>query len=515
MGFSLRWAILLVVIVGLLIPAALISTLTFSQRETTLAEGLRADQRRLLDTLTQGMQQPLWRVDPSLGDALLRASMADGRVVSITVLDDHKRPFLSAQQNQRRSGRQFTESATVLFDRRPVGTVTLQMDSGRLDADVAHERQVLLLTVCGQLLFSLLLIFVLLQARLLAPIRRLMDESVRLARRELAQPFQWTRKDELGALGSSLELTRQALQGLFDELEARNRELNADVARRIVVEQELQRYRDHLEELVKARTAALDASNQQLEVEIGERRHAEIVLQRQTEALQRSNAELEQLAYVASHDLQEPLRMVGSYLQLLERRYKDRLDEDAHDFIGFAVDGAQRMQALINDLLSYSRVGTRPHPVEPVDCNALMDVVLRTLRVAIEESGATVQYSELPTLPADASQLTQLLQNLVGNAIKFRGETPPVVQVSAERQGDNWQFAVRDNGIGIAPEYFERIFVLFQRLHGRRSYAGTGIGLAICKKIVERHGGRIWVESQPGAGTTFRFTLPVEAGETP
>jgi light-regulated signal transduction histidine kinase (bacteriophytochrome) len=270
----------------------------------------------------------------------------------------------------------------------------------------------------------------------------------------------------------------------------------------------LQRAKDELEIKVAERTEELRDANAHLSVELDERRRAEQRLARYTAELARSNAELEQFAYVASHDLQEPLRMVASFTQLLARRYRGQLDKDADEFIGFAVDGATRMQSLINDLLAYSRVGTRGKPFAPTDCGAVLKMALDNLARSVEESGAVITHDPLPTVTGDEVQLTQLFQNLIANAIKFRGRETPRIHVSAEKQGPQWIFAVRDNGIGIAPEQQERIFMIFQRLHHRSEYPGTGIGLAICKKILERHGGRIWVESKPGEGATFYLGLP-------
>jgi len=232
-------------------------------------------------------------------------------------------------------------------------------------------------------------------------------------------------------------------------------------------------------------------------------------LERRAVELERSNADLQQFAYVASHDLSEPLRMVSSYVQLLERRYGEKLDTDAHEFIEFAVDGVNRMQRLIDDLLAYSRVGTSEYRNEPIDVAALVDDTLRGMRATVSESGATVTQENLPTVVGDPGQLRQLFQNLISNGIKFVEDGPPHIHVSAQREGRTWRFAVADNGIGIDPHHAVRIFAVFKRLHGREAYPGSGIGLSICKRIVERHNGRIWVEPNEGGGSRFCFTIPV------
>jgi len=224
--------------------------------------------------------------------------------------------------------------------------------------------------------------------------------------------------------------------------------------------------------------------------------------------LRNANRDLAQFAYVASHDLQEPLRMISSYLQLLSKRYSGHIDKDADEFIGYAVDGATRLQRMINDLLTFSRVGTRGRPFAKMDVGVVLGFALTNLEVAIEEAHAKVSHSNLPTVKADEVQLLQLFQNLIENAIKFRSDKPPAIHVSAERGDGEWVFSVKDNGIGIDPQYRDRLFVIFQRLHSAAKYPGTGIGLALCKRIVERHSGRIWVESELGKGSTFRFTIP-------
>lgn len=243
-------------------------------------------------------------------------------------------------------------------------------------------------------------------------------------------------------------------------------------------------------------------------VDITERKRVEAALARKTLELQRSNDDLEQFAYVASHDLQEPLRMVSSYLYLLQERCLGQLGADAEQFIAFAVDGAGRMQQLIRDLLAYARLGQQVLVLKSISGDIVLDAALETLRFALKDSGAKMTRKPLPTVRVDPAQMELLWRHVVNNAIKFRGKKRLQIEIHADFRGDAWLFSVRDNGIGVDPEDVERIFNLFQRLHPRDMYTGTGIGLALCKRIVERHGGRIWADSQPGEGTTVTFTLP-------
>ncbi len=275
--------------------------------------------------------------------------------------------------------------------------------------------------------------------------------------------------------------------------------LIGEAVQRFQTEAELARHRDQLELLVQQRTQELTDANARL--------------QQTAEDLKRSNRDLEQFAYVASHDLQEPLRAVGGYVKLLERRLSGVLDGRAREFIDGAFEGALRMERLIHDLLSFSRVGTRGGEFVPVDLGTALRQALGNLQVSIKAAEAVITHDPLPTLAVDATQLMQVFQNLISNALKFHRERPPRIHIGAGKRDGQWVFSVRDNGIGIEPEYFEKIFQLFQRLHTRKQYSGTGIGLAICKKIIERHGGTIWVESQPGQGTTFFFTIPDKLGK--
>lgn len=280
-----------------------------------------------------------------------------------------------------------------------------------------------------------------------------------------------------------------ALRNLQTQLQDQNTLLQAEISSRQAAEK------------------ALQEQNVILQKEIGDRRRAEAALQKSNQELARSNAELEQFAYVASHDLQAPLATTASYAQLLEQRYYNKLDAQANKYIRNIVNGCVRMQTLIDDLLEYSRVSRSKKPFEPTDCNSVIAEVCTNLQLAISKNQAAVIYSNLPVVMADSSQLVQLFQNLIDNAIKYRQEAQPEIYISASLQEDSWLFSVKDNGIGIDFKHSERIFQIFQRLHTRKEYSGTGIGLAICQKIVERHGGRIWVKSEPEQGSTFYFTL--------
>ena len=255
----------------------------------------------------------------------------------------------------------------------------------------------------------------------------------------------------------------------------------------------------------KKTTVAIAAT----ERDITGRKKAEKELRDLTEELKRSNAELEQFAYAASHDMREPLRTVSGFLKLLEKRYKGKLDEKAEEYISFTIDSVARMDMVLKDLLEFSRLGAKAHHMKPLNCSVVFEQAIHNLRSAIEESGAEITYDLLPTVMANESQITSLFQNLLSNSMKFRGKEKLRIHVSAEQKDNQWVFSVQDNGIGIDPKFFDRIFVIFQKLHTKQEYEGTGVGLTLCKKIVELHGGRIWVESEPGKGATFYFALPL------
>ncbi len=309
-----------------------------------------------------------------------------------------------------------------------------------------------------------------------------------------------------------LEETQRAVLNILEDFNLEKSQLEGTQKATLNILEDFNAEKQRLEHMQKALLNILEDLNQSSE----ELRKAHDVLElrvkERTAELARSNAELEQFAYIASHDLQEPLRMISSYVQLLERRYKGKLDRDADEFIVFASEGALRMQRMINDLLAYSRVGTRGKSFVEVDLEVVLAQALENLHLVIKEKKVVVTHDPLPAAYGDGGQLTQVFQNLMDNAVKFRREEAPRVHISAELKGKEIICGVSDNGIGIAPEFVNRLFVLFQRLHTRKEYPGTGLGLAICKRIVERHGGKIWVESKPGEGSVFYFTIPATEG---
>ncbi|MFB3883723.1 MAG: ATP-binding protein [Thermodesulfobacteriota bacterium] len=314
--------------------------------------------------------------------------------------------------------------------------------------------------------------------------------------------------EDFNAEKERLEDTQRAVLNILEDFNSEKSNLEKMQRATFNILEDFSADRLRLQDTQKALLNILDDLNQSSEELKRAHDVLEIRVKERTAELARSNAELEQFAYIASHDLQEPLRMVSSYVQLLERRYKGKLDKDADEFIAFASEGALRMQRLINDLLAYSRVGTRGKNFEEVNLETALAQALENLHLAIKDKKATVTYDSLPMVYGDSGQLAQVFQNLIDNAIKFSGELPPRVHISVCFEGSDCVCSVQDNGIGIAPEYLNKLFLLFQRLHTRREYPGTGIGLAVCKRIVERHGGTIWVDSKPNQGSTFYFKIP-------
>lgn len=358
-------------------------------------------------------------------------------------------------------------------DGRRIGGVRLAVSTARISKTVADFVAAGSVMSAAAILAIVIMVGVTILRVVIIPVRQLSQSMQRVAEGELSTQIEIRTEDEIGQLARSFNAMALSLKEARTDLEQKVADRTRDLA---------------------------------MEVEV--RRSAEEQLSRQAAELSRSNVELQQFAYVASHDLQEPLRMVASYLELLARRYRGKLDAEADEFINYAVDGATRMKALIGDLLMYSRVGREELHPEPVNMEEVLARTLVNLKMIIEETGAEITHSALPILGGDRSQLVQLFQNLIANALKFRSDATPQIHINAiETDAADWLFSVRDNGIGMEMQYADRIFIIFQRLHSRAEFPGTGIGLAVCKKIVERHGGRIWVESEPGVGTTFFFTL--------
>lgn len=378
------------------------------------------------------------------------------------------------------SGKDLFIGRPILLNNKPIGSIRLQASLEELYARLRLYAGIVLISLLGSLLGAFL-ISSRFRRSITDPILSLASTAKRVADNgNYSLRATKQSNDEIGLFTDGFNQMLSVIEERETALKKGNKTLEEQITARIQAEDQLR------------------VLNEELEQRVAER----------TRELKRSNEELEQFAYIASHDLQEPLRIVSSYVQLIETRYEGKLDEEADRFIDFAVDGVKRMQALIKALLAYSRVGARRLACEPISCEEIVNSTIADLRLAAEECGAVITHDSLPTVFGDGTQLAQLFQNLLANALKFRGENPPSIHISANRSGEEWIFSVKDNGIGIEPTYYARIFVIFQRLHSQREYPGTGIGLAVCKKIVDRHGGRIWVQSEAGKGATFFFTIP-------
>jgi signal transduction histidine kinase/DNA-binding response OmpR family regulator len=495
MRLKLRATIVLAVVFGLMIPVSVSSLMTIRQRERAQEDQLHVDHRRLTEILALGMQDPLWNLSQDAGRPLFESLMSDHRITAVTVRDKAFGVFLASEHRERRNGRQFAEDRDVRYNNDVIGHVTVEMDSGELDADIAADRRVFALTVLGQLLLSIVLIVTLLQMRVLAPIKRLMGESQKLARRELAEHFIWQRDDELGNLGSSLESTRAALQALFDELETKNRALEADIQHRVQTENELQQHREHLEELVRERTAELIVAKERAEV---------------------ANKAKSGFLASMSHELRTPLNAILGYAQILRR--DKNLNEQQLAGLTTIRQSGEHLLTLINDLLDLSKIeaGKFDLYASAVNLDTLLQVVVDISRVKAEQKSLQFEcdvQDDLPIVLVDEKRLRQVLLNLLGNAIKFTDHGKVVLDVRClpiDGASARLAFEVRDTGIGMDPDQFETIFQPFEQVGDvQRRYGGTGLGLSVSRQLVRLMGSDIHVTSAPGEGSVFRFELAV------
>jgi signal transduction histidine kinase len=496
MHLRLRSSIVLTVVIGLMIPVSISSVLTLGQRQQALTLRTETNHARMADILSLGMQEPLWNINPEGGLPLLESLLGDTRIVAITVRDGKQRAFLSKQHPERRKGRQFKLDKPVVHEGKQIGDISLTMDSGQLDAEVANDRWGVVWTVLGQLFLSVVLIVTLLQRRVLIPIKRLMQESGRLAQRELSTPFVWQQKDELGSLGGSLEHTRQSLQALFSEIESKNRMLEADIEHRALTERELQRHRGHLEELVRERTAELQLAKERADV-----------------------ANQAKSAFLASmtHELRTPLNAVLGYAQILKR--DKGLSERQAVGLNTIQQSGEHLLMLITDLLDLAKIEAGKFELlpEPVNLPDFLAGIVNIIRVKAEQKNLRFVFAAAAQLPhtvlIDEKRLRQILLNLLGNAVKFTdvGEVRLLASGSSEA-GDQvrLRFDVEDTGVGMNAGQLGHIFQPFEQVGDKqRKFGGTGLGLSISRQLVRLMDSDIGVRSELGAGSAFFFEIRV------